>query len=86
MDCGQERIKLIERLLTASTESLEEIARQEDELIDAEFFALLSRLGEASLMSGDENSAKAINDLQGALLPITTFGQELQKQTEEVVS
>jgi hypothetical protein len=84
IDAQQQRIKLIERLLSASEESFEEIARQEDELIDADFFVLLSRLGEASLMSGDENSAEAINDLQQALLPITTYGQELQKQTEEV--
>lgn len=84
IDAQQQRIKLIERLMSASEDSVEEIARQDDELIDADFFALLSRLGEASLMSGDQNSAKAINDLQQALLPITTFGQELQKQTEEV--
>ena len=84
IDAQQERIKLIERLMTASEDSFEEIARQEDELIDADFFVLLSRLGEASQMRGDENSAKAINDLQSALLPITTFGQEMQKQTEEV--
>jgi hypothetical protein len=84
IDAQQQRIKLIERLMSASEDSVEEIARQDDELIDADFFALLSRLGEASLMSGDQNSAKAINDLQQTLLPITTFGQELQKQTEEV--
>jgi hypothetical protein len=84
IDAQQQRIKLIERFLSASQDSIEEIAKQEDELIDADFFVLLSRLGEASLVSGDENSAKAINDLQQALLPITTYGQELQEQTEEI--
>ncbi|MGD9093124.1 MAG: CpXC domain-containing protein, partial [Anaerolineales bacterium] len=84
IDAQQQRIKLIERFLSASQDSIEEIAKQEDELIDADFFVLLSRLGEASLVSGDENSAKAINDLQLALLPITTYGQELQEQTEEI--
>lgn len=84
IDAQQERIKLIERLLSASEESVKEIAQQEDELIDADFFVLLSRLGEASQMSGDENSARALNDLQSMLLQVTTFGQELQKQSEEV--
>jgi hypothetical protein len=81
----QQRLNLIQRLASTSDESVRaEIARQEDALIDAEFFALLSRLTEAAMMSGDRESAQALADLQNSILPVTTFGQQVQAQSKEV--
>jgi hypothetical protein len=80
----QAKFSLLQRLLTASPESRPEIARDEDSLIDSEFFALLSRLLEASLAAGDRKSAQALSDLQKAILPETTFGRQIQEQTQEV--
>jgi hypothetical protein len=80
----QERLNLIQRLMSISPESLEEVAKEEDELIDAEFFGLLRRLVEASLMGGDQESAQRLADLQQNLLPITTFGREVQAQSQEI--
>jgi hypothetical protein len=80
----QAKFNLLQRLLTASPESRPEIARNEDNLIDTEFFALLSRLLEASLAAGDRKSAQALSDLQKAILPETTFGRQIQEQTQEV--
>ena len=82
----QQRLSLIQRLLTVSDESLPEVAKEEDEQIDAEFFTLLRRLVEASLMAGDRQSAEGLMELQKKLLPITTFGKEIQEQTQEIES
>jgi hypothetical protein len=81
----QQRLSLLQRLATTSDESVRaEIARQEDELIDAEFFAMLNRLMEAALMSGDQESARALTELQQSLLPNTTYGRQVQAQSQEV--
>lgn len=81
----QQRLNLIQRLANASSEDVMiEMAKQEDSLIDEEFFGLLRRLVEASVMGGDRQSAQALAGLQEALLPVTTFGQNLQAQQQEI--
>jgi hypothetical protein len=84
IEAQQKRLSLIQRLMNASQDVLEELARQEDRIIDAEFFGLLRRLVEASMMSGDRESAQVLADLQQKLMPVTTFGRELQSQSKEV--
>ncbi len=61
-----------------------EIVQQEEALIDAEFFALLNRLIEVSMMGGDRESAQQLTELQKSLLPLTSYGRELQAQSQEV--
>lgn len=80
----QQRLNLVQRLMTASDAELEEIARQEDSLIDNDFFSLLGRLVEASSMQGDRESAQRLNDLQKMLIPLTTTGRQLEEQSREV--
>jgi len=80
----QQRLGLIQRLMNASEDVRIELARQEDILIDAEFFSLLRRLIDASLMGGDQESAHQLTQLQESLLPVTTFGRQLQSQAQEI--
>ncbi|HWQ84894.1 MAG TPA: CpXC domain-containing protein, partial [Anaerolineales bacterium] len=85
LDRQQKRLALLQRLVSASSpDVMAEIAKQEDAMIDQEFFGILSRLVEVSGASGDEQSARALTELQRQLLPITTFGRELQSQTKEI--
>jgi hypothetical protein len=85
LDRQQKRLALLQRLVSVSSpEVLAEIAKQEDELIDQEFFAILARLLEVSAINGDEQSARSLTELQRQLLPITTFGQEMQAQAKEI--
>jgi len=72
----QAKLNLLQRLLNASGDPRIEILRNEDELIDAEFFALLSRLLETSIASNDRATAQALADLQKQILPETTFGRQ----------
>lgn len=80
----QQRLGLIQRLLNTSQDSLAEIAEQEDKMIDAEFFALLNRLGESAQLSGDQEAAQKLADLQKSLLSSTTYGRQVQEQTKEI--
>jgi len=80
----QQRLNLIQRLMGVSPDVLEEIVRQEDKLMDSEFFSLLGRLIETSLMGGDQEAARQLSELQQALLSLTTFGRQVQEQSREV--
>jgi hypothetical protein len=80
----QQRLNLVQRLMTASPDAVEEIAKQEDKLIDHDFFNLLSRLVEASSMQGDREAAQRLNALQKQLIPLTTAGKKIEEQSREV--
>jgi hypothetical protein len=81
----QQRMSLLQRLANATDESVRaEIVRQEEALIDAEFFSLINRLIEVSLMGGDRESAQQLSELQKSLLPLTSYGREIQAQSKEV--
>jgi hypothetical protein len=80
----QNRLNLIQRLMGLSEEAIEQVAKEEDELMDTEFFSILNRLVESAMMAGDEASARALADLQKQLLPLTTAGRKLEAQNREV--
>jgi hypothetical protein len=85
LQAQQQRLGLIQRLMTAtSEEAVGEIIKQEDASMDADFFNLLGRLIQASLASGDQESAQRLNALQNSLLTSTTFGQKVQEQNKEI--
>jgi uncharacterized protein YutE (UPF0331/DUF86 family) len=84
LQAQQDRMNLLQRLLNASDESIDEITTQEDALLDSDFYNLLNRLIEASAVNGDQESAKKLGDLQKKLLPKTTFGRQIQEQSKDV--
>jgi hypothetical protein len=84
IDDQQKRVRLIQRLLELSEDSLPDAAKQEDELIDTQFFALLNQLIQSSVATGDQEGRQLLTQLQEKLLPITTFGKQLQEQAKEV--
>jgi hypothetical protein len=80
----KDRQILLERLINASDDTINEIATQEDKLLDSDFFNLLNRLIETAAISGDQESAKRLGDLQKKLLANTTFGKQVQEQSKDV--
>jgi hypothetical protein len=80
----QDRMNLMQRLMNATDEVIDEIAAKEDALIDSDFYNLLNRLVEAASVNGDQDSAKRLGDLQKKLLPKTTFGRQIQEQSKDV--
>jgi len=84
LQAQQDRLNLLQRLLSISAaDTRKEIIHQEEKLIDAEFFTLLGRLVEISLAQGDQNSARALANLQKELMTETEFGRQLSIQVKE---
>lgn len=80
----QARMNLLQRLMNASDESINEITVKEDALFDSDFYSLLNRLLEAAAVQGDQESTKRLSELQKKLLPKTTFGRQIQEQSKDV--
>jgi len=80
----QGKIQLIQRLMGVDDDVLNEIVKQEEKKMDAEFFGILGRLIEAAAGSGDRESAQNLVSLQQKLVPITEYGREMQQQAEEI--
>jgi hypothetical protein len=81
----QQRLNLLQRLLTVKDgETRKEIIKQEEQLVDADLFSILSRLHEAAVGSGDQPAAAQLEELQAALIETTDFGRQVKQQAEEV--
>jgi hypothetical protein len=79
----QQRLNLLQRMLTATDDTLAEMAKTEDAQIDESFFSTLSRLVESAMMGNDEQSAKRLLAIQQMLLDTTTVGKRLKAQAME---
>ena len=84
IDAQKKRMDLLQRLLTVSAESLPDVIKQDEELIDAELFTLLNRLHQGSLAANDEASVSKLSELQNSLLENSTFGREIKQQADEI--
>ena len=85
MEASQARLNLLQRLLrTTSADARKEIVKQEEKLLDEQFFEMMGRLIEASLSSGDQNSARALAGIQQEILPLTELGRRIAAQNAEV--
>lgn len=84
IDDQQKRLNLLQRILsTPQAESRLEIIKQEEALIDASMFSLLTRLIESALSQGDERGARVLAAIQKELLDNTAVGKEIRSQSEE---
>jgi hypothetical protein len=83
LQAQQQRLNLLQRLFSTPTEGRAEIIKQEESLIDESFFSMLSRLIEASMTQGDQQSGHTLADLQKELLLQTKVGQNLAAQAAE---
>ena len=79
----QEKLHLLQQLISASAEGLPEMIRQNDEKIDEELFMLLSRLAQASAAANDRQSLVALDALQKALIEHSTIGKNAAMEAAE---
>jgi hypothetical protein len=81
----QDRMTLIERLVQATSHDVRsEIIKQNENLIDEQFFALFSRLMPRSPNAGQEAIARQLADVQKQILEETEFGRGLQETVGEL--
>ncbi len=81
----QERVQVIERLLqTTKADVRSEMIKQNEKIIDEQFFGLFSRIAQNAMASGQEPIARALIELQKQLLEETAFGRQLKESVGEV--
>jgi len=84
----QQRINLLERLLKTPADQRLDVINKEKDIIDINFFSILSRIIESAMAQGDEKSQKPLLELQKLLFENTETGKTLftqAKETEEVI-
>lgn len=84
IEAQQDRINLIQKLLSVSEQKRTEMIESEDEMIDDEFFGILARLMESAVLGQDETAAGKLNDLQNLLLENSTKGKALRGEADEI--
>jgi len=81
----QERVQFIERLIqTTKADVRSEMIKQNEKIIDEQFFGLFSRIAQNAMASGQEPVARALMELQKQLLEETEFGRKLKESVGEV--
>ena len=81
----QERLMLIEKLIQmTSADARLELIKQNEKIIDEQFFGLFSRIAQNAMQSGQEPIARALIELQKQLLDETAFGRQLKESVGEV--
>lgn len=81
----QERVQLVEKLIRITTPDVRlEVIKQNEKLIDEQFFSLFSRIAQGAMQSGQESVARALIELQKQLLDETTFGRQLKESVGEL--
>ncbi|MDD2920914.1 MAG: CpXC domain-containing protein [Anaerolineales bacterium] len=81
----QERVKFIERLMQTTTASVRsEMIKQNEKIIDEQFFSLFSRIAQNAMQGGQEPIARALIELQKQLLDETKFGRKLKETVAEM--
>ncbi len=83
LDNQQKKLGLLQRLLSTSPEALPDVIKQEEAMLDNDFFSILGRVIEATMTQGDQRTARALAGLQQYLLENTAYGQEIQKKADE---
>lgn len=79
----QNQLKLIQRLASSDAETRKQVLKEEENLIDEAFFTLITRLAEASMAQGDQQSASVFAELQKLVLEETEIGKQIKEQAEE---
>jgi len=81
----QDRVNLIEKLLTAKDdEARKDLIKEDESLFDEQFFGLFGQLRQAAASSGQAETAEQMQSLEKILLDETKLGQELQESMNEM--
>jgi hypothetical protein len=81
----QERVALVEKLLQmTSPDARLELIKQNEKIIDEQFFGMFSRIAQSVMQGGQESVARSLIELQKQLLDETAFGRQLKESVGEM--
>lgn len=84
LDAQRKRVDLLQRLMAAPDDGLVGMVQAGSEVIDNEFFTLLSRMLEAGMAARDEASVGKLGRIQETLLEQTELGRQIKSQADEI--
>ncbi len=79
----QKRILLIQKLLSTQPSNRAEIIKQEENIIDIQFFSILTRIIQSSISEADDESQKRLMEIQQELFDKTETGKKIFTQAKE---
>lgn len=81
----QERVQFMEKLMQVTSKDVRlELIKQNEKIIDEQFFALFSRIAQNAMQSGQEPIARALIEIQTQLLEETAYGRQLKESVGEL--
>lgn len=81
----QERVQFLERLMQVTSKDVRsELIKQNEKIIDEQFFHLFSRIAQNAMQSGQEPIARALIEIQTQLLEETAYGRQLKESVGEL--
>jgi len=81
----QERVQFMEKLMQVTSKDVRlELIKQNEKIIDEQFFALFSRIAQNAMQSGQEPVARGLIDIQTQLLDETEYGRQLKQSVGEL--
>ena len=81
----QERVQFMEKLMQVTSKDVRlELIKQNEKIVDEQFFALFSRIAQNAMQSGQEPIARAMIEIQTMLLEETAYGRQLKESVGEM--
>jgi hypothetical protein len=85
IEAQQKKLELLQRLSSIKDESNRlDVLKENEQLVDADLFNILTRLLETAAATGDQESTQQLEELQSLILENTEFGKQIKQQTDEV--
>lgn len=84
----QQKLRLVETLLQTPPDQLEALVEKHNDDLDEEFFSILTVTAESAIANGQQQMGEQIIALRDAILPYSTYGQEVlnvARRQEEAV-
>ncbi|HLA45705.1 MAG TPA: CpXC domain-containing protein [Aggregatilineales bacterium] len=82
MATQREKMKLVEKIMSADLDDLPALVEAHDTELDADFFQLVTVAAESALAAGRQNTAEAILSRRDELLEMSSYGQEVIERAE----
>jgi hypothetical protein len=83
MEQQRERIRLVQEMMNATEEELEQLIEDHDEEIDMQFFQTISMIVQRELSENHQQIAQEVAMKQNFIAEKSTYGQELLRKQEE---
>jgi hypothetical protein len=84
VDAQKDKVKLLQKLLSAAAETLPALVTESDAEIDEQLFQILSASIQATAAQGNEPGARRMLDLQTRLLELSSFGARYRERQAQV--